>query len=71
MAGRVADRGEVAIDAVGVTGVEHRHALLVRLESGGSRPLALLAMHELVAASWEGLVCPRLEHLVSKIVAFG
>ena len=50
---------------------ERFEAMLVRLESGGSRHLALLAMHELVAASWKRLARPRPEHLVSKIVASG
>ena len=69
--GQAGDRGEEEVDTALVAGEEqwHAHALtLDALESGGPLHLALLAVHELVAAR-SGLARPREEHLLAHLVA--
>ena len=63
-----ADLVEVAADRALVAGEAHRHALALVALSGGPRHLALLTVHELLAAR-KGLARPRVEHLLAHRVA--
>ena len=68
-AAAAADLVEVAVGRALVAGEAHRHALaLDALGSGGPHHLALLAVHDLVAAL-EGLTPPREVDLLSNRVA--
>ena len=70
-----ADLSEAAADVALVAGEEHAHALALGLhpaasaiKRAGPHHLALLAVHELVAAR-KGIVRPRVEDLLAHLVA--
>ena len=66
--GEAADRGEEAVDVALVAGEEHAHALTTSPCWPRPHHLALLAVHDLVAAK-HGHALPRVEHLLAHRVA--